>query len=80
MVTIALMVLVFPYLEQLIGAHYLFLIFVVLNISTCVFVFLFIPETKGLSMEGVEELFKGKVIFVKFRNPFPRKYVYDVIV
>ena len=80
MMTIALMLLVFPYLEKLLGARYLFMLFVILNISTCVFVFLFIPETKGLSMEELEELFKVKVIFVKFRNPFPRKYVYNVVV
>ena len=78
MLTIALMVLAFPYLEQLIGAHYVFTLFVVLNISTCVFVFLFIPETKGLSMEEVEGLFKGRIIFVKCLNPFHRKNVYFV--
>ena len=80
MISLALMVLQFPYLEKLLGARYVFAIFVFLNITMCVFVVLFVPETKGLSMEEVEKLFKGKIIFVKFRNPFLKKHVYDVIV
>ena len=71
-----LIVLVFPFLKQLLGPLYVFLIFVLLNISICVFVFIFVPETTGLSMEEVEELFEDKIIFIKCRNPFPRKYVY----
>ena len=75
--SIALTVLVFPFLKQLLGPRYVFLIFVLLNISTCVFVFIFVPETTGLSMAEVEELFKDKIIFIRCRNLFPRKYIYD---
>ena len=77
MFSIGLILLVFPFLKQLLGPHYVFLIFVLLNITTCVFVFIFVPETTGLSMEEVEELFKHKIIFIKCRNLFPRKYIYD---
>ena len=77
MFTIATIVLVFPFLQQLLGPHYVFLIFVLLNISACVFVLFFFPETTGLSMEEVEVLFKDKIIFIKCRIPFPRKHVYD---
>ena len=80
MSAIAFIVLVFPYLQQLLGAHYVFSILGFLNFTACVFVFLFVPETTGLSMEEIEELFKSKIIFVKFWNPFPRKYVYDAVV
>ena len=65
MFTNGLTVLVFPFLQQLLGSHYVFLIFVLLNISTCVFVFIFVPETTGLSMEEVEELFEDKFIFIR---------------
>ena len=78
--TVSLTVLVFPYLQQLLGAPIVFSILCILNFTECVFVFLFVPETTGLSMEEIEELFKSKIIFVKFRNPFPRKYVYDAVV
>ena len=77
MFSIATIVLVFPFLKQLLGPRYVFLIFVLLNISTCVFVFIFVPETTGLSMAEVEELFKDKIIFIRCRNLFPRKYIYD---
>ena len=80
MFAIALILLMFPYFEQLFDDHYVFSIFGLLNAFICVFVFLFIPETTGLSFEQVEELFKDKIIFVKCRNPFPRKYVYDSVV
>ena len=74
-----IVVLVFPFLEQLFEVHYIFSFFVILNISTSVFVVLFIPETKGLSMDEVERLFKGKVFFIKCWRPFPTKYVYAVV-
>ena len=70
MFSIAITVLVFPFLKQLLGSHYVFLIFVLLNISACVFVFIFAPETTGLSIDEVEELFRDKVIFIKCRNLF----------
>ena len=74
-----IVVLVFPFLEQLFEVHYIFSFFVILNISTSVFVVLFIPETKGLSMDEVERLFKGKVFFIKCWRPFPTRLVYAVV-
>ena len=77
MFTNTLILLIFPFVEQLVESHYIFITFMLLNISTCVFVLLFVPETKGLSMEEIEELFMGKSIFLKCRNVLLTKYVYD---
>ncbi|KAI6645858.1 hypothetical protein LOD99_13117 [Oopsacas minuta] len=57
-------ILVFPYLKQLIGQEYVFLIFLFLNITSPFFVFIFVPETKGKSLEEVEDLFKKRIVFI----------------
>ncbi|KAI6661308.1 hypothetical protein LOD99_10032 [Oopsacas minuta] len=76
----ALTLLLFPYLERLIGDYFVFLLYVLVNLTSCAFILFFVPETKGLNLTQIEELFKGKVIFLrcKVRNPFVRRDVYVV--
>ena len=71
MTAIAFALLMFPYL--LLGACYLFSNFGLFEFHCMCVCFSFIPETTGLSMEEIEDLFKSKIIFVKFRSPFPKK-------
>ena len=60
--TNSLLVLLFPFLEQLMASHYIFLISMLSNISTCLSVLLFVPKTKGLTMKEIEDLFIGKYV------------------
>ena len=77
---IALPVLVFPYLVEFLGPAYVFLIFILMNLSNAMFVLLFVPETRKLSFNEIQELFKSRIIFVRciICDLFNRKYVYDV--
>ena len=56
--------LLFPYLESAIGAGYVFLIFMFVNISSGIFVYVFVPETKRKSMDEIEALYKERTIYV----------------
>ena len=49
---------VFPYINSTIGNGYTFLILVLANILSCIFIVLFLPETKGLKADEIEELFQ----------------------
>ena len=76
----ALPVLVFPYLVEFLGPAYVFLIFILINLSNAMSVLLFVPETKKLSFNEIQELFKSRIIFVRciICNFFNKKYVYVV--
>ena len=48
----------FPYVASAIGNGYTFLILVAVNAVTCLFILLFLPETKGLKADEIEEIFQ----------------------
>ena len=48
----------FPYIASAIGNGCTFLILVVANAITCLFIALFLPETKGLKADEIEEIFQ----------------------
>ena len=48
----------FPYISNTIGNGYTFLILVAINIITCILIILFLPETKGLKADEIEEIFQ----------------------
>jgi len=50
----------FPSLTQQIGFHGLFWIYAVFSLVGGVFGYIFIPETKGKSLQEIENFFAGK--------------------
>ena len=73
-------ILLFPYLVVLLGAYVVYLIFLLINILSAIYVLMFIPETKNKSLEEIEVLFEGQTFFLPFkcRNLFEKSYVYVV--
>ena len=62
-VVIFLVLLLFPYLSNLIGYGATFAILGTINIGSILFVILFLPETKKLSVKEIERLFEERTIF-----------------
>lgn len=50
----------FPILLNTLGLSSTFLVFVIMGICAIIFVRIFMPETKGLTLEKLEEMFQGK--------------------
>ena len=48
----------FPYVASAIGNGYTFFILVAVNAVQCLFIVLFLPETKGLKADEIEEIFQ----------------------
>ena len=53
--------LVFPILLGHLGLSNTFIIFALLNIMSIIFVKIFLPETKGKSLEEIEDYFKSQI-------------------
>ena len=53
---------IFPYISEAIGNGFTFLILVILNFVACILIFLFLPETKGLQTDEIEEIFQESSI------------------
>lgn len=53
--------LIFPILLGNIGLSNTFIIFAVLNVISIIFVKKFLPETKGKSLEDIEDYFKSQM-------------------
>ena len=72
--------LLFPYLVTLLGAYVVYLIFLLVNILSAIYVLVFIPETKNKSLEEIEVLFEGQTLFLPFKsfNLYGKSYVYVV--
>ena len=53
----------FSYIARVIGNGYTFLILALMNVLSCIFIVLFLPETKGLKADEIEEIFKESSMF-----------------
>lgn len=56
----------FPILVSKIGEGYTFWIFGVISVLCLVFVFFFVPETKGISLERIEANWRNRIPARKF--------------
>ena len=72
--------LLFPYLAKFLGTYVVYLILLLINILSAMYVLIFIPETKDKSLEEIEVLFEEKTRFspLKCSNIFEKRYVYVV--
>ena len=52
----------FPYIAGVIGKGFTFLILVIANVITCIFIVLFLPETKSLKADEIEEIFQENTL------------------
>ena len=59
----------FPYINGVIGNGYTFLILVIANILSCIFILFFLPETKGLKADEIEELFQENSLLCGLNYP-----------
>lgn len=57
--------IIFPWLVANVGMTYSFLLFVIFNVISIVFVIFFVPETQGKSLEEIELDFKFNDHFKK---------------
>ncbi|QHO04058.1 probable inositol transporter 2 [Arachis hypogaea] len=53
-------------LTQAIGTAYTFMIFIFITIAAIIFVIIFVPETKGLPIEEVENMLDNRTLHFKF--------------
>jgi len=63
-----------PIAVTAIGWKY-YLVFVVCNFTTAIFFWAFLPETKGLNLEDLEELFEKSPTFVPRSKWVPSSHV-----
>ena len=52
----------FPYISRFVGNGYTFLILVIFNIVSCIMILLFLPETRGLQADEIEEIFQENTL------------------
>jgi len=54
---------IYPWLKETLGMHGVFLTFGVNALLCCIFSYLFLPETQGLSLPQIEEYFRNNNLF-----------------
>ncbi len=48
-------------MQSLLGAHGVFWMFAVVLVISILFIFFFVPETRGKTLEDIERLYTGEV-------------------
>jgi len=54
---------IYPWMKQTLGMHGVFLVFGVNALFSCIFSYLFLPETQGKSLPQIEEYFRNNSLF-----------------
>lgn len=59
-IMLSVQLIFFDYMSKLAGAYTVFYVYALVNLLTGIFVFIFVPETKGRTPEEIEDILLGK--------------------